>query len=208
MYSILCYGDSNTWGFNPKDGSRYPKHLSWTGIMKKELGDNYDVIVEGLNSRTTVWDDPIEGEYKNGKKFLFTCLQSHKPIDLVIIFLGTNDLKSRFNISENDIARGVETLVKIIQKSESGVDMSMPEILVIIPTKIEGIKEAGSSFDRASEEKSKLFSIEYKEVLKDYDIHMFDASEIIEPSKIDGVHFDLDKHELLGKSIAKMIKNL
>jgi lysophospholipase L1-like esterase len=92
MKAILCYGDSNTWGYDPVTKGRFPRDMRWTGVLRQSLGDDYLVIEEGLNGRTTVWDDPIEG-YKNGAAYLVPCLTTHRPLDLVIIMLGTNDLK-------------------------------------------------------------------------------------------------------------------
>ena len=102
---ILCYGDSNTWGYNPHTELRYPRAVRWTGVLQRGLGPAYHVIEEGLNGRTTVWDDPIEG-YKSGKEYLVPCLETHKPMDLVVIMLGTNDLKHRFSLTAFDIATG------------------------------------------------------------------------------------------------------
>ena len=87
--------------------------------MGKALGGDYEIIEEGLNGRTTVWEDPIEG-YKNGQTYLIPCLETHRPLDLVTLMLGTNDLKKRFNLSAFDIAEGVRVLVNIIQKSNAG----------------------------------------------------------------------------------------
>lgn len=81
MKSILCFGDSNTWGYNPRTKERYPRNERWTGMLRQELGDGYEIIEEGLNGRITVWEDPIE-EHKNGKEYLIPCLESHQPIDL------------------------------------------------------------------------------------------------------------------------------
>ena len=69
MKTVLCYGDSNTWGYSPIDGTRYARDVRWPGVLRNELGEGYLVIEEGLNGRTTVWDDPIEG-YKNGNQYL------------------------------------------------------------------------------------------------------------------------------------------
>ncbi len=110
MKKILCYGDSNTWGHIPVTGGRYGDDVRWTGVLQAALGEGYRVIEEGLNGRTTVHDDPIEGVYKNGKHYLIPCLESHRPLDLVIMMLGTNDLKMRFSLPPSDIARGVEAL--------------------------------------------------------------------------------------------------
>ena len=112
MKTILCYGDSNTYGLKSDLVSRYPRNVRWTGILQEKLGSEYYVIEEGLGGRTTVWDDPVE-DYKNGKKYLLPCLDSHKPLDLVIIMLGTNDLKSRFSVTPFDIGASMENLVKI-----------------------------------------------------------------------------------------------
>ena len=116
MKTILCYGDSNTWGYNPRTQDRFPIAERWTGVLAHKLGAEFRVVEEGLNGRTTVWDDPIEG-YKNGKEYLIPCLESHRPIDLVVIMLGTNDLKKRFSVSAYDIAQSVGVLVEIVQEA-------------------------------------------------------------------------------------------
>lgn len=208
MKTILCYGDSNTWGFNPA-GGRYPKELRWPTVLQKELGEEYEVIAEGLNGRTTVWDDPVEGEYRNGKKYLLPCLHTHKPIDLVILFLGSNDLKCRFSVNVFEIAKSVEMLINIIKKSETGPDMKSPEILVIIPPPIQlpSVEEFPvfiSMFLDAAE-KSKHFSDEFKRVLTNQ-CYLLDSSRIIKPSDIDGLHLDPENHEILGKTVASYIK--
>ena len=105
MKTILCYGDSNTWGYDPVSQDRYPPTQRWVSVLARELGPEYQVIAEGLNGRTTVWPDPVEGEHKNGKAYLLPCLESHHPLDLVVLMLGTNDLKHRFGLSAWDIAR-------------------------------------------------------------------------------------------------------
>ena len=103
MKTILCYGDSNTYGLKPDSSQRYPRDVRWTGILQKKLGEDYYVIEEGLSGRTTLWDDPIE-EHKNGKTYLLPCLESHSPINLVVLMLGTNDLKTRFSLTPFDLS--------------------------------------------------------------------------------------------------------
>ena len=106
MKTVLCFGDSNTHGQIPgKDGGRYEKEIRWPGVLKSMLGDSFDVIEEGLGGRTTVFEDPIE-EDKSGKAYLQQCLHSHKPIDLIIVMLGTNDLKIRFGLTAYDVSLG------------------------------------------------------------------------------------------------------
>jgi len=211
MKTILCYGDSNTWGYNPDGSGRYSKHIRWTGVLQKELGDDFDVIAEGLNGRTTVWDDPVRGDYRNGKKHLLPCLHSHKPIDLVILFLGSNDLKPRYNVTSLEIAQSVEMLVNIIKKSETGPNMTSPEILVIIPPPIlipEEVKHLASllaEYEKAVE-KSRQFPEAFTSVLKGK-CHLFDSSKYIMSSEKDGKHLDPESHAILGKELAKYILN-
>lgn len=132
MQTVLCYGDSNTWGYNPRTQARYSRSERWPGVLAAELGSGFHVVEEGLNGRTTVWDDPIEG-YKNGKEYLIPCLESHKPLDLVIILLGTNDLKTRFSVTASDIASSAGVLVKMTLKSETGPALAAPQVLLIAP---------------------------------------------------------------------------
>ena len=140
MKTILCYGDSNTWGYEPATKERYSRAERWTGILQRELGAGYYVVEEGLNGRTTVWDDPIEG-YKNGKEQLIPCLTSHKPIDLVTIMLGTNDLKRRFSLGAYDIAEGAGVLVNIVQKSDCGPQEGAPKVLLMAPPPVAKLTE-------------------------------------------------------------------
>ena len=138
MKTVLCYGDSNTYGLMPDLVSRYPREKRWTGILQKELAPEYYIIEEGLGGRTTVWDDPVE-EYKNGKKYLLPCLDSHKPLDLVVIMLGTNDLKSRFSVTPFDIGTSMENLIKTVMKSDAGINFKPPKILLVTPVPIHSV---------------------------------------------------------------------
>src|SRR6185436_143967 len=98
MKTILCFGDSNTWGFIPESITepfwrRHAPDVRWPGVLARELGSGYSVIEEGLGGRTTVHDDPVMGN-RNGSLHLPPCLESHKPLDLVVLMMGTNYLKS------------------------------------------------------------------------------------------------------------------
>ena len=123
MKTILCYGDSNTWGCIPLTGAQPPRRYGpaqrWPGVLRRELGDGFGIVEEGLNGRTTVWDDPLE-PYRSGKELLVPCLLTHQPIDLVIVMLGTNDLKGRFAVGARDIAAGAGLLLDIVRASDCG----------------------------------------------------------------------------------------
>lgn len=137
MKTILCYGDSNTWGYIPASDhankARYPRSARWPGILQKNLGENYYIIEEGLNSRTTNLDYASPPE-RNGKTYLAPCLYSHAPIDLVILALGGNDTKAYFNRSPADIKAGLGDLVDMIQTSMYGPALqSPPQVLITTP---------------------------------------------------------------------------
>jgi lysophospholipase L1-like esterase len=206
MKRILCYGDSNTWGYNPVTQDRFSKHERWTGQLKQALGEGYDVIEEGLNGRTTVWDDPIEG-YKNGREYLIPCLESHKPLDLVIIFLGVNDLKKRFSLSAYDIAEGARVLAQIVQKSNTGIMNGAPQILIMAPPPVGKLTAFAEMFEGA-EAKSQKFAEHYQRIATELRCPFFDTSMVIVSSDLDGIHFEGSEHAKLGQAVAIKIKEI
>lgn len=115
---ILCYGDSNTWGRIPSrmGMERYPIQTRWTGILQETLGEDYEIIEEGLGGRTTMVDDPRpEFPERNGLKTLSILLETHLPLDLVIVMLGTTDTKEMMNISSERTTEGMSEIIKVIK---------------------------------------------------------------------------------------------
>ncbi|MGA7902106.1 MAG: SGNH/GDSL hydrolase family protein [Terrimicrobiaceae bacterium] len=206
MKTILCYGDSNTWGFEPVTQERYGHTERWTGVLRENLGTDYEIIEEGLNGRTTVWDDPIEGS-KNGKEHLIPILMSHKPIDLVAIMLGTNDLKRRFGVGAFDIAAGAGVLVEIVQKSDCGPTGRAPNVLLMAPPPVARLSEFAEMFEGARE-KSRQFGRHYRRVAGERNCAFFDAGEVITSSDRDGIHFEIEEHRKLGLAVAAQIREL
>lgn len=206
MRTILCYGDSNTWGYNPATQERYAREVRWTGVLRRLLGMGYLIIEEGLNGRTTVWDDPIEG-YKNGKEYLIPCLETHKPIDLVVIMLGTNDLKMRFSAPACDIATGAGVLVDIVAKSETGPGDSAPQVLLVAPPPIGKLSEFAEMFEGGTA-KSRMLSRNFHLVAEEHGCALLDASGIIVSSDVDGIHFDLSEHRKLGEAVAAGVRQM
>ncbi len=138
MKNVLCYGDSNTHGYDGVTGGRFPWGVRWTSLVQEALKEEQvRIIEEGQNGRTTVWDDPIEG-MKSGLKYLIPCLESHSPLDVVVLMLGTNDIKQRFSLSASDVAAGAETLVKTIKMYFRENREPVPEILLVSPLKYGG----------------------------------------------------------------------
>jgi len=207
MYEILCYGDSNTWGYIPGTGGRYAPQARWTGVLQKELGPSFHIIEEGLNGRTTVWDDPVEGAHRNGRSYLLPCLQSHMPLDLVVLFLGVNDLKKRFDVPAADIARSVGVLIDLIQKSGAGRAAAGLPLLLIAPPPLGKLTEYAEML-QGGEEKSRLLPSRYQEVARENGCAFLDAGTVIRASDLDGVHLEEDLHRLLGEAVAARVKAL
>lgn len=205
MKTILCYGDSNTWGYDPASQSRFPREVRWPGVLRSKLGADYLIIEEGLNGRTTVWDDPIELD-KNGATYLRPCIQTHKPMDLVIIMLGTNDLKTRFSLNAYDIAAGAGVLVDIVQKSNTGIDMEAPEVLLIAPPQT--VPYPNTEIFVGAPEKSSGFSKQYRKVANEKECHFLDAGHHVKSSTIDGIHLEADMHEKLGLAVTSKVKDI
>jgi lysophospholipase L1-like esterase len=207
MKTVLCYGDSNTWGYDPVTEDRFPRDVRWTGVLRKALGDEYLVIEEGLNGRTTVWDDPIEG-FKNGASYLVPCLESHRPLDLVVIMLGTNDLKMRFSLSPYDIAEGAGVLVDIVQKSAAGRDGHAPQVLLIAPPPTTTLPGRFAYMFEGAGPKSKHFAEQYRRVADAKRCHYLDAGSVIVSSELDGIHFEAGEHAKLGEAVAKAVREI
>lgn len=210
MRTILCYGDSNTHGTAPmqhlEDDRRFGPGERWVSVMREKLGADWWVVEEGLPGRTTVLDDPIEGIHKNGLTYLVPCLESHRPVDIVTIALGTNDLKARFGMPASDIAAGAGLLVNAVAKTLDAFGQSAKVLLIAPPP----ILEIGSLADMfaGGAAKSQAFAAHYKAVAANLGAGFLDAGSVIASSKIDGIHFDLDAHQKLGEAMAAAVLQL
>ena len=204
MKTVLCYGDSNTWGSDPETGERFAPGVRWPGVLARELGDGFRVVEEGLSGRTTVRDDPIEGAHKNGRTYLRACLESHKPIDLVTIMLGTNDLKERFGASASDIAQGAASLAEETLRSGCGPEGGAPVVLLISPPPVAKLTDMAEMFE-AAEEKSGRFAVHYRHFADQAGCEFLDAGTVIVSSDIDGIHLEADEHRKLGVAVAASI---
>ena len=205
--TILCYGDSNTYGYNPLNGLRYSKETRWTGCLQELLGEEFSVIEEGCNGRTAVFKDPEEG-WKNGYDYLKPCLNSHKPVDIVILMLGSNDLKTTFVATAKEIANGVEILVDTIKtftKEKQGFE---PVIILLSPPEIgEGICASPFhyEFDESSVLRSKELPEEYRQVAKRKCCIFCKTSEYIKPSQADSLHLMPEEHKKLANVLKEII---
>ena len=214
---ILCYGGSNTRGFIPGSFDektwlhrRYPKDKRWTGVLQKNLGSAYEVIEEGLAGRTTNLDELNPNSIKfsrNGLKEIWSFMDTHYPLDLVILDLGTNDTKAQFNRSSHDIADGMRKIVQSIKSTQYGHGLSHPKVMVLLPLQIGVIKDPlfAASFNQQAMEKSKKLPILYQEICIEEKADFLDMSKIVKPSAVDGMHLDESQHYVLGQEVAKKV---
>lgn len=206
---ILCFGDSLTWGYDPEKQVRFPEENRWPMVMEKILGEGYKVIEEGQNGRTIAHEDPAEGE-KNGLTYLLPCLESHTPLDLLIIMLGTNDCKRKFSYSAMEIAGEMQIFLEKALSYNHFHCQDHFRILLIAPPHIsDAIKDSwlGENFGyEYAVEVSKKISGWYRELAKQYHIHFLDAAEYVKVSDADGCHLDAQGQIQLGEAIASYVK--
>ena len=212
MAVIVCFGDSNTWGCMPRTDAavppqRYEPEDRWPGVLADELRPGVTVISEGLNSRTTCFDDPIEGEDRNGRRALIPCIETHHPVDLVVIYLGVNDLKVRFALDAVTIAASAVTLAATAAASPFGPSGGHPEVLLVVPppTCI-GAKTTYLGHFAGADETSSRFGECFRAAGDLAGIRLLDASAHIESSPVDGIHLEREAHHALGRAVADWVR--
>ncbi|MDR0599804.1 MAG: SGNH/GDSL hydrolase family protein [Treponema sp.] len=206
MKNILCYGDSNTFGWDPEESRRPDRDQRWPGVLEKELGADYHVIEEGLPGRTTVFYDPVMNLI-SGLDYLYPCLYSHQPLDMIIIMLGTNDLKYLFNAAPFDVFQGLERVVKTALYFESDLSDARPQLFLVSPARIIAPKAQFTDMFRGAEEKSLGLAAQVKALALKYGALYLNAADIVEPSPADGIHFNIASHRILGKRVAEAARD-
>lgn len=216
MKNILCYGDSNTWGADPswdRQGisQRHPADVRWTGVLQKELGSEYRIYECGLNCRNSAFEDTLVPDC-NGLKTLPMVLNTVRPLDLVILMLGTNDCKHRFCLGPRDIARAMEALVACIRKTDCGYTLGKPPgILLVCPAPLnDGVKafEWGGIFTPDSCELSRQLAPYYREVAERLGCGFVDAGAVAQVSSGDCVHLDGENHRKLAMALLPVIRGM
>lgn len=204
--TIVCFGDSNTYGANPDGSGRHPRDVRWPRVMEKTLGDGYEVIEEGLNGRCTIWDSPIE-KGRNGLDYLYPCLRSHAPVDLVIIMLGTNDLKRIYGNTAAEIACGAARLVDEARSSLAGPNDVPPRVLLVSPVPIGPLTAQSEMWGfGAAIETSRQLAGMYRIVAADHGAGFFDAGAVAQVSPNDGIHLDPAACASLGAAMAEQVR--
>lgn len=209
MRHVLCFGDSNTFGTDPLvAGGRHPDEMRWTGILQQQLGADWRVIEEGLGGRTAVYDDPIEPvPTKNGATALPIALHSHRPLDVVIIALGTNDLKSMFHATPRVIAAGIGLLTHMVQTYEYGPQCAVPQVILVSPIHVKpGIADSVfAGFEEDAVERSQQLAYWIRQEAQARGCGFVDASQVAEASDADKLHMELPSHHALGMALAEYI---
>jgi lysophospholipase L1-like esterase len=217
---IMVYGDSNTWGYiGVASGTttRYPADVRWPGVLRAALGAGYEVIDEGLRARTTDVADPtipqLTGAGLDGAAYLPAAIATHLPLDLIVIMLGTNDVKKMFNRTPMRIALGMGKLVDIVAQTKGGVGTpyAAPKVLVVSPPPLGNLQPA----DRAERfggadgvAKTKALPALYEAIAKAAGAEFLDGGKFTPTEGVDGVHLTPDNHKALGTGIAKKVKEI
>ncbi len=205
MTTILCFGDSNTWGYSPCGTRRYGPDERWTKLLIELLPDDCHIVEEGQPGRTTVYDDPFE-DAKNARTVLRPILESHHP-DIVVVMLGTNDLKSRFGLSAFDVSMGAARLVQDIQGFNHRIKPTAPQVLLVAPPPILETGRFGPLLVGGAQ-KSLEFAQQYRARAAELGCEFLDAGEWVESSRDDGIHWPLSEHRKFATALAPKLREM
>lgn len=200
---ILCFGDSNTWGYVPgTKAERYPANIRWTGVLQNLLGNNYEIIEEGLNSRTIKENDNRPGkEGRIAMDYIIPCLDTHNPLDYILIMLGSNELKSEFNLSAKDIGDNLKSLIQVIQFRTKA------EIIIIVPPVLNENTEYSMANNKyvGAYEKSLEFKKVYADIAQELGLKTVDVQYKMIVG-VDGAHITDESHGLLARAVFDVIR--
>lgn len=215
---ILCYGDSNTWGTigrweeSELPSQRFEPHVRWTGVLQEALGRGCRVLEEGLGGRTTIYARPGD-EWKIGAAFLKPALHTHRPLDWVVLMLGTNDLQAKPDMTADELPLGISRLVDIVQScGKTGRDLTPPQVLVLAPPEVRPSAPSGRTAvypkfrGEIGRQLSLMFPQAYAKVAAEKHCHFLNAQAFAIPGPADGIHLDASSHMRLGKAVAVYLK--
>lgn len=204
MKTILCYGDSNTWGYDAERIARFDYSIRWPTRLGMLLGTDFRVIDEGLCGRTTVFDDPLTYGL-NGLSTLQPIIKSHIPIDLTVIMLGTNDCKGYYGATARNIGEGMRRLVTQARFLDAG------KILIVTPINIDPRIYETETVDimgQGCSQKSIRLNEYYKKIAADLNVYHMDSNESVTPNQADFMHFDEKSQETFALALAEKIKTI
>ncbi len=208
MKSILCFGDSNTYGVDPVSARRWPRDVRWTGLLQSLLGPDFYVIEEGYSGRTTALSDRKDPN-RAGTDAITPIMKTHSPLDMVIIMLGTNDLQTHFATTAKGSAKFCECIISKIRAYCLEKGDPIPEILVVSPPLIgEDVEESRFwSYDAAAHSKSLEFAKWYSIMAKANKVHFLDAAKVASPGP-DQLHMDRESHRALAQALSEKVRTV
>lgn len=204
--TILCFGDSNTWGCPPGGGERFPRDVRWPGVLQGLLGEDYRVLEEGLNGRTATLEHPwIDG--RSGRPYLLPCCRSHAPLDLVIVYLGTNDLADRYHLSAADVAEACASLVAVVRAAECGRAGGTPPVLLVCPPPIRATGPDAAEYETTAA-KSRALGARFAVAAEAAGAELLDLDGVVRYSEEDPIHLDADEHRALAAAVEPLVRKL
>lgn len=207
MKTILAYGDSLTWGHDAEKLARHAYEDRWPSVLHKALGHGVRVIPEGLGGRTTAYDDHLADCDRNGARILPTLLHTHAPVDLVILMLGTNDLKPVIAGTAHGAAKGMNRLVGLIRHHAWPFEYETPEILIVSPPHVRETANVDYAAGFAGAiEQSKMLSTFYRDMADEMGCGFFDAASVAVATPIDGVHLDAENTRAIGRALEPIVR--
>ncbi len=203
---VLCFGDSNVWGRSGKSIERYPVNVRWTGILQEKLGNAYEIIEEGLRSRLTDFDDDDpQFPGRNGLAYLRPCLESHNPLDIIILWIGTNNFKTRFKQDAPMVAQSIGHIVDVVKTVAHTQQRTTPRVILISPPVVREKHLPNNQFSGAGE-KSKHLGKYVEEMAKRLGCDFIDMAQHVQAGDADGVHLEPDQHPIVADIMYRKIK--
>lgn len=209
MKNILAFGDSLTWGYDAASQKRHRFEVRWPSVLASGLDEPVNMIAEGLNGRTTIFDDYSAASERNGAKMLPSLLATHEPLDLVIMMLGTNDMRSHICGNAAGSATGIGRLISIIKTFPYKPDHKVPDILVMAPPLAErGLDRFANHVMQGATTLSRQYGALYKQVAEENKVAFFDAAKHVVPDPIDGFHLDEENTKKLGEALIPVVSEI
>lgn len=207
MKTILCYGDSLTWGYDAASLGRHALADRWPSVLGAEFGGDVEVIAEGLNGRTTAFDDHLAGADRNGARVLPTILTSHAPLDLVIVMLGSNDMKPWIHCNPVAAKQGVQRLIDIVRGHDYPFDWDAPQILIVAPPAVSRTDNAEfKEMFAGGDDASRRLAPQYSALADEAGCGFFDAGTVATTTPLDGVHLDAENTRRIGHALAPLVR--
>lgn len=210
MKTVLAYGDSLTWGSDPATAARHPPSDRWPDVLASALGEAVCVISDGLRGRTTAYDEHLADCDRNGARLLPTALFTHAPVDLVIVMLGSNDMKPHIAGSAVAAAQGMRRLVQIVRNHDQGLKAdTRARALIVSPPPLVGTDDAefAAMFAGGVDQSGQLAGL-YGRLAQEQGCDFFDAGTVARASPTDGVHLDADNTRAIGLAMAPIVASI